>query len=108
MSDDDQRDLLARIDRDILTQPNLGTVIIYEGLSDTLNGTSPTRLETEGYLPLINELQAWRITTIITTLTTTWSWPAIWATASCSATAGVCEMSSRDGPQGRPRVACSR
>jgi hypothetical protein len=69
MSTEDSRDLLARIDRDVLTQPNLGTVIIYEGLADIIGETSPTDLETAGYTPLINELQAWGITIIIATLT---------------------------------------
>lgn len=38
-------DLLSRVDRDILDQPNLGTVIIDEGLQDVLNGTSATNFE---------------------------------------------------------------
>jgi hypothetical protein len=48
---------LSRIDRDILDQPNITTVVINEGLEDTLNATNTTQdLTANGYTQLINYL----------------------------------------------------
>jgi hypothetical protein len=49
--------LLSRIDRDILDQPGLSTVIIDEGLEDVLGGRSAADLSANGYTTLINYLQ---------------------------------------------------
>jgi hypothetical protein len=48
---------LSRIDRDILDQPGLSTVVLYEGLEDTLAGRSADDLDGNGYTTLLNYLQ---------------------------------------------------
>jgi hypothetical protein len=64
--------LLARLDRDILAEPDVGTVVINEGLQDVLRaGASTTiqqKLET-GYGVLISQLNAFGVTVIAGTLT---------------------------------------
>jgi hypothetical protein len=62
-------DALSRLDRDILDQPNIGTVIVYQGLNDLLTGTSGDDLENTGYTTLLQQLQAWGINVVLTTLT---------------------------------------
>jgi hypothetical protein len=59
---------LSRIDRDILDQPGLTTVILNEGLDDTLNGASATTLEA-GYNQLLTYLKTNNINVIIIGLT---------------------------------------
>jgi hypothetical protein len=49
---------LSRVDRDILDQPGLSTVVLYEGLEDTLAGRTADELDTDGYTTLLNYLQA--------------------------------------------------
>ncbi|MBD0739400.1 LamG-like jellyroll fold domain-containing protein [Streptomyces sp. CBMA29] len=61
---------LSRIDRDVLDQPGINTVVVDEGLEDLLGGTSSsTDLETNGYTALIQQLQAWGINVVLTSLT---------------------------------------
>jgi pyrimidine deaminase RibD-like protein len=64
--------LLARLDRDILAEPDVGTVIIDEGLEDLLIGAGGTlvagNLE-DAYQALETQLSAAGITVIISTLT---------------------------------------
>ncbi|MFC1432489.1 LamG-like jellyroll fold domain-containing protein [Streptacidiphilus sp. N1-3] len=61
---------LSRIDRDILDQPGINTVIVNEGLEDLLNGTATaTDLENNGYQALVQQLQAWGINVVLTSLT---------------------------------------
>jgi non-heme chloroperoxidase len=43
---------LSRIDRDILDQPGLSTVVLYEGLEDVLNGQSADNLDSNGFTAL--------------------------------------------------------
>jgi hypothetical protein len=57
--------LLARIDRDILDQPNITTVVLDEGLEDILSGRQAADLDANGYTELIQYLQAAGITTIV-------------------------------------------
>lgn len=61
--------LLARLDRDVLAEPDVGTVVIDEGLQDLLS-SAPTvgSLET-AYSILIEELNAYGINVIVTTMT---------------------------------------
>ena len=57
--------LLSRIDRDILDQPGITTVVLDEGLEDVLNGRSANDITANGYTELLNYLQAAGITTVI-------------------------------------------
>jgi hypothetical protein len=68
--------LLARLDRDVLAEPDVGTVIIDEGLEDLLQsaaGTTTVAASEENmdtaYAVLINDLNAFGINVIIGTLT---------------------------------------
>lgn len=60
---------LSRIDRDILDQPGLTTVVLYEGLEDVLNGRAADDLTKNGYTELLSYLQASNITVIAMGLT---------------------------------------
>jgi len=61
--------LLARLDRDVLAEPDVGTVVIDEGLQDLLSSAqSETALDT-AYAVLINDLDAYGINVIVTTMT---------------------------------------
>jgi hypothetical protein len=57
--------LLSRIDRDILDQPGITTVVVDEGLEDVLNGRSANDLTANGYAELLNYLQAAGITVVV-------------------------------------------
>jgi hypothetical protein len=65
--------LLTRLDRDVLAEPDVGTVVIDEGLEDLLQAGSSTTIQDEltgtGYAELTAQLRSWGITTIIATLT---------------------------------------
>jgi hypothetical protein len=68
--------LLARLDRDVLAEPDVGTVIIDEGLEDLLLSAAgdttvkATELNMDtGYAVLINQLNAFGINVILGTLT---------------------------------------
>jgi hypothetical protein len=60
---------LSRIDRDILDQPGISSVVVYEGLEDLLGGSTPDGLEANGYTALVQQLQGWGISTTLTSLT---------------------------------------
>ncbi|WP_258055999.1 hypothetical protein [Streptomyces sp. Ru62] len=60
--------VLTRLDRDILDLPGITTVVIDEGLKDILAGTDDTTLE-ESYGLLRDQLRAWGIKVVYTTLT---------------------------------------
>ncbi|WP_405878781.1 hypothetical protein OG762_09155 [Streptomyces sp. NBC_01136] len=60
---------LSRIDRDILDQPGISSVVVYEGLEDLLSGSTPDDLEANGYTALVQQLQGWGISTTLTSLT---------------------------------------
>ncbi|MGW0883349.1 hypothetical protein [Streptomyces sp. NPDC002671] len=60
--------VLTRLDRDVLDLPGITTVIIDEGLKDTLAGTDDTSLE-DSYGLLRDQLRAWGIKVVFTTLT---------------------------------------
>lgn len=47
--------LLARLDRDVLSEPDVGAVVIDEGLQDILNAAAPTDLQS-AYASLVTEL----------------------------------------------------
>lgn len=47
---------LSRIDRDILDEPGLNTVVLFEGLEDLLNGQTADNLDNSGYATLLNYL----------------------------------------------------
>jgi hypothetical protein len=59
---------VARLDRDVLAEPGIGTVIIDEGLQDVLHGASEQQLE-DAYGAMITELSAFGVNVIITTIT---------------------------------------
>lgn len=60
---------LSRIDRDILDQPGINTVVVDEGLEDLLAGASANNLESNGYTALVQQLQGWGINVVLTSLT---------------------------------------
>jgi hypothetical protein len=60
---------LARLDRDILDQPGISSVVLYEGSEDLLGGNTDTELEANGYTALVQQLQAWGISVTLTSLT---------------------------------------
>ena len=49
---------LSRIDRDVLDEPGISTVVLFEGLEDLLNGQSAANLDGNGYSELISYLSA--------------------------------------------------
>jgi hypothetical protein len=53
---------LSRIDRDILSQPRVATVVLDEGLEDILNGQDIDTLENSGYSQLLTALEHNNIT----------------------------------------------
>lgn len=61
--------VLSRIDRDILDQPGITTVVVDEGLEDLLNGASGDDLESNGYTALVQELRAAGINVVLASLT---------------------------------------
>jgi hypothetical protein len=67
---------LTRLAEDVLSEPNVGTVIVDEGLEDLLNGEETSTLGSTAnslvyvrFPILVKQLQAWGITPVITTLT---------------------------------------
>jgi hypothetical protein len=64
--------LLARADRDILAEPDVGTVIIDEGLQDLLQAGNSATAETsmeDGYAALISQLGAFGVNVIVADVT---------------------------------------
>ncbi|WP_242488785.1 hypothetical protein [Streptomyces sp. DSM 110735] len=60
--------VLTRLDRDVLDLPGITTVVVDEGLKDIVAGTDDTTLE-ESYGLLRDQLKAWGLKTVFTTLT---------------------------------------
>jgi hypothetical protein len=60
--------LLARVDRDVLSEPDVGTVILDEGLDDVLSEASSDSLQ-EAYQILADQLEEFGINVIIGDLT---------------------------------------
>ncbi|WP_236653615.1 LamG-like jellyroll fold domain-containing protein [Streptacidiphilus melanogenes] len=60
---------LSRIDRDILDQPGLSNVIVDEGLEDVLFGNTDNDVLANGYSALLQYLNAWGVSTTLTSLT---------------------------------------
>jgi hypothetical protein len=67
---------VTRLPEDVLSEPNVGTVVLDEGLEDLLNGQSQSTLGTAAnsltnfrFPVLVKQLQAWGIVPVITTLT---------------------------------------
>lgn len=60
--------VLTRLDRDVLDQPNIGTVVITQGLQDLLNQTDELAIEAD-YIDLQQQLAAFGINVVFTTLT---------------------------------------
>lgn len=60
---------LSRIDRDILDQPNLGTVVLDEGLEDVLAGANVNSLTANAYSPLLGYLESAGVNVILVGLT---------------------------------------
>lgn len=63
---------LSRLAEDVLSEPDIGTVVIDEGLQDVISaGDSSTENTTvnEAYAELANQLTAWGVTVVFTTLT---------------------------------------
>jgi hypothetical protein len=65
--------LVSRIDRDVLAEPDVGTVVIDEGLADLTSSGSyaptPATLEANGLGPLVIQLGEFGINVIVATLT---------------------------------------
>jgi hypothetical protein len=59
---------LSRLARDILAEPGIGTVIIDEGTEDLLNGANGISVYFDGFDQLVQQLNAWGITTIVATV----------------------------------------
>ncbi len=85
--------LVARLDRDILAEPDVGTVIIDEGLEDLLmSGAGKTSVTasddnmSNAYAVLDNQLNAYGITVIIATMTPCAGYSNSTTGTSCSAT----------------------
>jgi hypothetical protein len=63
-------DMFSRLDRDVLLEPDVGTVVIDEGLQDLLSNSSASASEMEDALQaLTNILNGWGVTVTIGTLT---------------------------------------
>jgi hypothetical protein len=78
--------LLARADRDILAEPDTGTVIIDEGLQDLVSGDQTSYQTMEyAYQALENQLNAYGINVIIGTLTPCGGYQGASNTDSCAA-----------------------
>ncbi|WP_275419299.1 LamG-like jellyroll fold domain-containing protein [Streptomyces sp. SID8499] len=60
---------LSRLDRDILDQPGVSTVIVDEGLEDLLAGATSDSLDGDGYTALVQQLQGWGVNVVLTSLT---------------------------------------
>jgi hypothetical protein len=61
--------LIARLDRDVLSEPDVGTVVIDEGLQDLLSSAPSEEDLDTAYAVLINELDSFGINVIVTTMT---------------------------------------
>jgi hypothetical protein len=64
--------VLARVDRDVLSQPNVGTAVVDAGLEDLLqagNSTTVVQKLEDAYLALAGQLNAFGVNAIIATLT---------------------------------------
>ncbi|HUC25350.1 MAG TPA: hypothetical protein VMA73_21810 [Streptosporangiaceae bacterium] len=62
--------LVARLDRDVLSEPDVGTVVLDEGLEDLLADSSATDSEMENALQALTaQLNAFGVTVIVGTLT---------------------------------------
>ncbi|MFD7999555.1 LamG-like jellyroll fold domain-containing protein [Streptomyces mirabilis] len=61
--------VLSRLDRDILDQPGISTVIVDDGLEDLLAGATSDDLDANGYTALVQQLQGWGINVVLTSLT---------------------------------------
>jgi hypothetical protein len=67
--------LVARLDRDVLSEPDVGTVVLDEGLEDMLADSSATSSELENALQALTaQLNAFGVTVIIGTLTPCWGY----------------------------------
>jgi hypothetical protein len=78
--------LLARLDRDVLAEPDVGTVVIDAGLADLLSSSSVTAEQlSAGLAALDNQLFAFGATVIIATITP------------CSGSGGLACGSAADG-----------
>jgi hypothetical protein len=76
---------VARLDRDVLAEPGIGTVIIDEGLQDVLHGASEQELE-DAYGAMITELSGFGVAVIIATITPCGGYSSSAAGDSCSST----------------------
>jgi hypothetical protein len=62
--------LISRLDRDILLEPDVGTVVLDEGLQDLLSNSGASASDVEGALyALTNVLSGWGVTVVVGTLT---------------------------------------
>jgi hypothetical protein len=77
---------IARLDRDVLAEPDIGTVIIDEGLQDLLHGASQQQIE-DAYGALLTELGGFGVNIVIATITPCSSYASTAANDSCSTTA---------------------
>jgi hypothetical protein len=78
---------LSRIDRDVLSQPGVSTVVLDEGLEDILNGQQPEAMQTDGYTQLLTYLQQNGMNVIVLGLRPCDGYAGSGATTSTGATA---------------------
>jgi hypothetical protein len=76
---------IARLDRDVLAEPGIGTVIIDEGLQDVLHGVAEQSLE-DAYAAMVNELNGFGVNVIVATITPCGGYSSSAAGDSCSST----------------------
>lgn len=74
---------IARLDRDVLAEPGIGTVIIDEGLQDLLHGASEQQVE-DAYGAMITELNGFGVEVIMSTITPCAGYSSSAAGNSCS------------------------
>ena len=79
--------LLSRVDRDVLDQPGITTVVLDEGLEDILNGRKASDLNANGYNELINYLNNAGIAVVVIGLTPCDGYTGDGATANDACTA---------------------
>jgi hypothetical protein len=74
---------VERLDRDVLAEPGIGTVIIDEGLQDVLHGASAQQLE-DAYSAMTTELNGFGVNVIVTSITPCGGYTNTKAGDSCS------------------------
>jgi hypothetical protein len=84
---------LSRLASDVLAEPNVGTVIVDEGLEDLLQAGNSSSIESElnntGYAELESQLTAWGMTTVFGTQTPCSGYPGSGSSPEDACTTGA-------------------